>query len=577
MSDGIDLVDVYEVQIELVGAGRAVADAAAAQAALEAALPEVYQIDLKLNGEQDIIRATKAIGDEEAAIGRLVRAMEEAAAHESDWGTFATSAKAGGSAVQGVTTHVNAAGSGLGSASYKLQAFGQLLDDMQYVGTQGLQPVINNIMQLSPALGIALIAGEQLYKNWGDLSAIFGGAATKSQAADMEELRKKTSLTADEAERLARITSTGQRVKELRAAPTEEQRKQDAAASKAIADAGFGNVARGLLTTNPALVDGQGEAMAQTQKIAELERKIAEAKALQIGGNGESDTVVSLREQLSAAKGGRAAARQRTAEDLVANGTLSDLFPGGLPQLREAVEKDPEAFGPKGKDLAQGLKGAEKTQDERDDDAAQEHFDKEAAASADHKARWDEQNRQKEEEEERRAQEHFDATARRNAEQKANWEAGGGDRKEVERDRTERRDRKLELARDQAPGVEGLIKEQLKNLLDGGYTALEAQRETVGQLKGRFGAETAANLVAGQVGGAQEELMSDFIKGPERRKSSVIGAEGLAESIQGAVGGNDEARQAREQRARQIDLLQRIADQRGGGRAMFGPDGTLGG
>ena len=100
----------------------------------------------------------------------------------------------------------------------KLMQLGQTLDDMQYVGEQGLRPIINNVMQLSPVLGTAMIAVQLLYSNWDNLSKLFGAGHVKTQAEEMEELRKKTSLTADEAERLARATALGDKVTQLRAA-----------------------------------------------------------------------------------------------------------------------------------------------------------------------------------------------------------------------------------------------------------------------------------------------------------------------------------------------------------------------
>ena len=57
------------------------------------------------------------------------------------------------------------AGAGFGMASNKLLQFGNVLDDLQYVGEMGLRPIINNIMQISPAVGIPLLAFDQLRKH----------------------------------------------------------------------------------------------------------------------------------------------------------------------------------------------------------------------------------------------------------------------------------------------------------------------------------------------------------------------------------------------------------------------------
>jgi hypothetical protein len=86
-----------------------------------------------------------------------------------------------------------AAAQGVGASkqfSYQLMALGSTLDDLQYVGEMGLRPIINNLMMLSPALGIALIAFDQIRKHSEELisalrgvNAVFGdflGQGTQS-------------------------------------------------------------------------------------------------------------------------------------------------------------------------------------------------------------------------------------------------------------------------------------------------------------------------------------------------------------------------------------------------------------
>lgn len=60
-------------------------------------------------------------------------------------------------------------------ARQRLMAFGNTLDDLQYVGEMGLRPIINNVMQISPAIGIALLAFDQLRKHGEALEPIAKG------------------------------------------------------------------------------------------------------------------------------------------------------------------------------------------------------------------------------------------------------------------------------------------------------------------------------------------------------------------------------------------------------------------
>jgi hypothetical protein len=60
--------------------------------------------------------------------------------------------------------------------AYRLMLAGQFLDDLQYVQEMGVRPILNNLMQISPVLGIVGIAIDQVVRHWGD----FFGAAKKA-------------------------------------------------------------------------------------------------------------------------------------------------------------------------------------------------------------------------------------------------------------------------------------------------------------------------------------------------------------------------------------------------------------
>ena len=80
------------------------------------------------------------------------------------------------------------------NAAYKMMQFGQTLDDLQYVGEMGLRPIINNVMQLSPELGIALIAVQSLASAIGEklISEMMGlSDETDDAKSKVEQLTEK--------------------------------------------------------------------------------------------------------------------------------------------------------------------------------------------------------------------------------------------------------------------------------------------------------------------------------------------------------------------------------------------------
>ena len=101
-------------------------------------------------------------------------------------------------------THTEIAGAGFSNLSNKLQVFGQTLDDAGYIAEQGLRPVIGNLMQMSPWLGIAAIGVDFLWKNWGKFDELLGHGHTETEAERMERLEKATHKTAEETKELAK-------------------------------------------------------------------------------------------------------------------------------------------------------------------------------------------------------------------------------------------------------------------------------------------------------------------------------------------------------------------------------------
>lgn len=265
--------------------------------------------------------------------------------------------KAGNSANRAfkeATDGVNNLGGMSGAASNKLMVMGQTFDDLQYVGEQGLRPILNNVMQISPAVGIALIAGNLLYTQWDNIASLFGGGHVKTQAEELEELAKKTSLAADEAERLGRAQRQEKGVKELRDLRPKAEKEQDDRVKAAIAEAGGENVARGFLAARRDLVDAQGTVPEALRK-EKAARDELESVKMTAGDNPDPNAIPNAERALEDAKRELAAARLKTAELITAGAFNARDFPGSAAALGAAARANPGAFGPNGARLGEDL------------------------------------------------------------------------------------------------------------------------------------------------------------------------------------------------------------------------------
>lgn len=141
---------------------------------------------------------------------------------------------------------LDAAGKGANSAGYKLLQFGNIIDDLQYVPAMGLRPIVNNIMQFAPAIGIAMIAVESLVKAFGGWEKILTPGHTKTEAERMEELAKATEHVADAQSKLTKMKRDEAAIDAQRSSQTPEQKAQAEAVRGAVSDAGIKGVVGGL-------------------------------------------------------------------------------------------------------------------------------------------------------------------------------------------------------------------------------------------------------------------------------------------------------------------------------------------
>jgi hypothetical protein len=135
-----------------------------------------------------------------------------------------------------------------GLGNMNLAAIGGTLDDLQYVPEMGLRPILNNIMAIAPAAGIALLALDQLRKHFTDLQFLWGGNATKTQAEQMEALRDATARTAAETAKLAKYDRERAAAKDQAETATESEAAQTKAVNEAIVNAPLENVDKHIRT-----------------------------------------------------------------------------------------------------------------------------------------------------------------------------------------------------------------------------------------------------------------------------------------------------------------------------------------
>jgi hypothetical protein len=406
---------------------------------------------------------------------------------------------------------------------------------------------------------------------------LFGQGHVKTQAEEMEELRQKTSLTADEFERLARATAVGDKVKQLRSGKTEEEQKTEDAVSKAIVEAGSRNVAQGVLKNAPELVDSQGDAAVAKSKLEDLQKRYESNKKLQA-----NDTTgasfregAELKRQIDQAKLDQLEARRKTAEELAATGALPSLFPGGLPQLQGLVDKDPNAFGPNGRKLGKDLKasgpeGREEAEQEKAE-AAAEKFHQEAEAK---RAEWEAKGQEKEDEEDRKAEEHFQKQQQANAEKQAKWDVVDGPKQAEDAARKAKED--AEKARKDAvqeaekrSGGTGLDARTddafLRYALRSGGHGEAAQKALEAGLKreflGRGMNEEQASIAAKEKAGERSNKVADEINGnlasPQMHAPQRIGTSDFARSVEsaGAADSKKQLEQMVAMRASLADLV----------------------
>jgi hypothetical protein len=214
------------------------------------------------------------------------------------------------------------------------------------------------------------VGANQLAIHYNDLLHLFGSSKIESEAVQLEKLRQKLKLTADEAERLYRAEQLQGKVGELRTAKTKSEQETEDAVTTAITNAGADNVAAGVRKhapdalaplvpkeTTEALAKAKATAAKRQATLDDLEARFARREPrvskedVEIARRKRDEANARIPPKLKAYND----ALKDASEEVAATGALPQLFPGGLKQLADMVRKNPGDFGPGAGDLLKGL------------------------------------------------------------------------------------------------------------------------------------------------------------------------------------------------------------------------------
>jgi hypothetical protein len=531
---------------------------------------EIYKIIMKVENEDKVRALSAAVDKEEAALRNLISTL---GAHDA-------ATKASAASLGTLQSQLKAAEGAAGIASHKVMALGQTLDDLQYVGEQGLRPIINNVMQLSPVLGMAMIGVQLLYSNWDNLSKLLGQGHVKTQAEEMEELGKKTSKTADETLRLAKAERERKTVQDQHG-PTTEATKAEGRINEAIKDAPVGKLEdaakviydKEIRAGIDPQVTKQRDDAAQALRSAQRLQSLGQMGAKQVDNfkaaskDADDEYAKHYKEQVEK----KLASMTDPAKLHEFVGQLDkrpDLKPdrAAMKRLRDAARTPQEiADEQAGRDFsdatiegqnAAGMAQAQRNHDaeERDKKLQTDVAEARMASEAEAKAYSDKVLH-------KNAADHQFAVANDHAQAKDDQAREGA---------------KAKQSMDKAKAIPG-VEDALKGTLVGMGGGRDAENYLAKMLAPRVGAATALEMAREQGKSANEELMTRAMKEPDRRSSQVIGVAEFAKSIQSSVGKDDTAMKQLKEAQNQGRILNDIRrnTQGAGGPRSFGGDGAL--
>lgn len=172
----------------------------------------------------------------EAEVRRLSAALQNA---QKDFDNARRTYASGSAALETHRRHVAFLSNQLSQAESKIKSFssemkgmgrtalqaGRVFDDLQYVGQngQGLRPIINNITEFNPLLGVALIGIDLLIRHIDKFQGLISQGATLTEADRMAQLAENTHKTVDEQKEFNKLKREQQEIEELRERRTKEE------------------------------------------------------------------------------------------------------------------------------------------------------------------------------------------------------------------------------------------------------------------------------------------------------------------------------------------------------------------
>jgi hypothetical protein len=244
---------------------------------------------------------------------------------------------------------LGSAGKGASKAAYQMQMLGNTIDDLQYVPEMGLRPILNNIMMISPAIGIGLVAFEMLRK----AVVSWIGEAEKAQSP-VEKLKDKLDALNAKPLKLAvdltEIDTLTARIKTLeeRKSALESTKKGSAqdelekATKEAVTDAGGGS---GALSKSVSKALGPLKGFVESGDITrydELSKAIRVQEKLFGANKGFENLNVDQQAKYKDIRKRAEAAKKKEADDLVADVVRGD--PAAIRRLKGLSDALPEAF-----------------------------------------------------------------------------------------------------------------------------------------------------------------------------------------------------------------------------------------
>lgn len=324
---------------------------------------EIYDIIMRVQGEDRVRQLTEEIQKEEQAILTLVKRLQAMGATQDQVMQYtsglARSVQNLNQQLQAAQSQVASAGGGMQRLQQGMIQAGYAVDDLQY----GFKGIANNIQPLLMGLGIGgglagiisiVITGVvQLQQHWDGLMSAFGMGKVKTQAEEMDELAKATTRTVEQTAKLNEYQKLQKAAQSLEGGVPKSESARQAAAVGGINEAGgVDRIAAGIRGARGTGVDGLDPRMPGYSEYVEAKKMADNPEAFRrLQGSANASTLESVESVkaraaavMNAEKNKNDTASEKTAKDMAAQAVAGQS--GGLDALIGEVKKNPGAFPP---------------------------------------------------------------------------------------------------------------------------------------------------------------------------------------------------------------------------------------